>query len=215
MKIEKEEEDDVKMPFHTLQTSGSSAGVPTTSQSTVSPASGAYDTQNNVPRVSDDYLADSAQEIWVYVKAVNGKTFIINNLQPSDTGYQLKTKVQELEGIPADQHALYFKGIKLKDHGTLAGLSITSGAVLDLFLQLRGGKPVIYLQPPVSINAKLRLSLVPQWKLSAVYPQPSEGSFKSGKSAQAVESEVDVSPSGMISTKGTSTEVAYIFWEAE
>lgn len=198
VKIEKEEEDDVKMPFHTLQTSGSSAGVPTTSQSTVSPAS-----------------ADSAQEIWVYVKAVNGKTFIINNLQPSDTGYQLKTKVQELEGIPADQHALYFKGIKLKDHGTLAGLSITSGAVLDLFLQLRGGKPVIYLQPPVSINAKLRLSLVPQWKLSAVYPQPSEGSFKSGKSAQAVESEVDVSPSGMISTKGTSTEVAYIFWEAE
>ncbi|KIO32160.1 hypothetical protein M407DRAFT_18964 [Tulasnella calospora MUT 4182] len=76
-------------------------------------------------------------------------------------------------------------------------------------------KPVIYLYSPTAINAKVRLSLIPQWKFSAVYPQPTEGSFKEGKSAQMVEWDVVVNPSGTISTKGISTEVAYLFWEAE
>lgn len=85
-----------------------------------------------------------------------------------------------------------------------------------MYLERTGGKPVIYLYPPTLLNAKVRLSLIPGWKLSSVYPQPTEGSFKEGKSTQDVEWDIAVNPSGMIrTTKGDSTEVAYLYWEAK
>ncbi|KAG8906501.1 hypothetical protein FRC01_007993, partial [Tulasnella sp. 417] len=44
---------------------------------------------------------------------------------------------------------------------------------------------------------------------------PIKGTFKQGGSSQTAEWDVIAQPSGMMAVKGSSTEVAYIFWEAE
>ncbi|KAG8962926.1 hypothetical protein FRC00_008412 [Tulasnella sp. 408] len=197
VKIEKEEEEEVKMPFYPVQQPGSSAVSPANNQSTVSGT------------------RDSAQEIWVHIHSQAGGKAIISKLRPSDSVYKLKTKIQDVMELPAGRQTLLHDGERLQDSATLASQSITSGTTLYLFREQTGGKPVIYLYPPMSINAKVRLSLIPGWKFSAVYPQPTEGSFKEGKSTQDVEWDVAVNPSGMIRSQGDSTEVAYLYWEAK
>ena len=41
---------------------------------------------------------------------------------------------------------------------------------LTLYKELLGGKPVIYLFLPKTLEAEVKLSLIPQWNLCAIYP---------------------------------------------
>ncbi|KIO32145.1 hypothetical protein M407DRAFT_215958 [Tulasnella calospora MUT 4182] len=76
-------------------------------------------------------------------------------------------------------------------------------------------KPVIYLYPPSPIEACVKISLIHQWKFSALYPVPAKGAIRDGEFSHSAEWLVSSSPDGMMKVKGTSTEVAYLFWEAE
>ncbi|KAG8893657.1 nedd8-conjugating enzyme UBE2F, partial [Tulasnella sp. 408] len=171
--------------------------------------------RSKAPRTSGASSGSSKKAFWIIVRTMTGRSIPIAGLHGSDDVLTLKAKVQDETGICPKEQRLIIKGKTLEDDRTLAYHSIKSGGVLSLALKLQGGKPVIYLYPPTTINAKICLSLVHQWSLSAVYPQVINGSFKEGKSSQTAEWEVVAHPSGMMAVDGSSTEVAYIFWEAE
>ncbi|KAG8906502.1 hypothetical protein FRC01_007994 [Tulasnella sp. 417] len=156
-----------------------------------------------------------SQSISVFVRSLTGKTFCINDLRPSDTISRLRVKMGEISGTPVDDQSYVFAGKRLEDDRTLADYSISKESTIHAVLKLRGAKPVIYLFPHTKIDVKVKLSLVPQWKFSAVYPRPIKGSFKEGMSSQTAQWNCSAYPNGMITMEGSPAEIAYIFWEAE
>ena len=65
---------------------------------------------------------------------------------------------------------LVLAGQRCREDVTIEEMGMKDGDTLHLFLAQRGGKPVIYLFSPETIEAEVKLSLIPQWNLSAIYP---------------------------------------------
>jgi hypothetical protein len=74
-------------------------------------------------------------------------------------------------------------------------------------------KPIIYIFTPSVVNVSVTLSLIPELRLSAIYPVvPIKRLVPAGEQVQW---NVRASPGGCLTEADTGLETSYLFWEAE
>jgi hypothetical protein len=110
---------------------------------------------------------------------------------------------------PTNIRAIW-SGTIMRQDWSIGSYNIMDGDSVNLLASLRGGKPVIYLYSPSDIDVSVKLSLIPEWSLSAIYPVVTIKDH-----GQHIEWNVRTHQDGSLTENNSGLDVAYLFWEAE
>ncbi|KAL7490754.1 hypothetical protein ACHAWT_000289 [Skeletonema menzelii] len=91
----------------------------------------------------------------LFVKTLTGKTVSIE-VEEGESIEDVKAKIAEKEGIPAEQQRIIFGGQQLQDGKTIDDYNIGDDATLHLVLRLRGGAAGVFQVDDSFVQSNLK-----------------------------------------------------------
>lgn len=111
---------------------------------------------------------------------------------------------------PTDIKAVW-DGSIMRDDRSIGSYNIEDGDSINLQAgPLCFAKPVIYLHSPSDIDVSVKLSLIPEWSLSVIYPIVPMDEHR-----RHLEWNVRTHEDGSLTEHNSGLHVSYLFWEAK